>query len=211
VSEAELLPETRTPESSSQEDKGRENISAEGLFYAACEAANRVFHGELHYKETHKEKLLLALQSTMELVEFGKEHPIEIDALLQHHKVKERAGLDVVGMLVKLIFPHAKPSSKNCYANAIRHTQRQGQSADQLPPFLRETGIEQAATEEVKLTRGAGQAAKPTPIIVAITCPLDLPEDVKIPTDGLPVKLIQREEKPFLVIQKPKSRPRATA
>jgi hypothetical protein len=131
------------------------NRSAEGLFLAAQEAA--VAAASQSFK--HREALHRALQSTMELVEFGDEHPTALEACLS--KRKSRAGLDVIARVVKVVFPNASSQSRNTYANALRHAQRHKHSAEHLPDFLAEVTIEKAAKDERDAQRGAATKPKP--------------------------------------------------
>jgi hypothetical protein len=136
------------------------NRTVNGLFAAACEAGRHVHAHEAQHVEKHTDIVLKALQCVMELVELGKEQPAELQSLLDYHKT--RKDLDTIGRIVKLVFPKETPQLRNCYAEALRHAERHGQTANQTPDFLRNKGIKKAATVEVKRRRGEELAATDT-------------------------------------------------
>jgi len=143
-----------TPKSSTVEHRptpAPANRTVNGLFAAACEAGRHVHAHEAQHVEKHTDIVLKALQCVMELVELGREQPTELQSLLDYHKA--RRDLDAVGRVVKLAFPNETPQLRNCYADALRYAERNGQSAEQTPAFLRESGIKKAAREEAKVRR----------------------------------------------------------
>src|SRR5690348_6824882 len=111
---------------------------------------------------------------------------------------RARPPLDNFARLVKLVFPHARASHRNCYADALRGAARLGKGSDELSATVSAyNAIVAMARWEVKQRKGAsdstGNRRRSEAFEAQFTCPpmLTNGEPFVIPKDGVRVWLTE--------------------
>jgi hypothetical protein len=144
-----------------------------------------------------------ALAWSYGLAEALRDQPATVNALLEEKRIKATKPVrdNIFLATLKLVCPEAPPDTANRWASALAYAAANGCVADDLPAFLRKTGIREAADRWGEMRRAAKPVAEKPPraesdveILRGNSLGISLPHDFATPSRGLFLLIAESRE-----------------